>query len=172
MTRYARILDGRVAEIIKLDVFAPSAVFHPDVAATIVAVDETVGEGWGYVDEQFIPSLPPPPPTEAGLVAYAAELRGRREVGGIVVAGVPVATDDRSKMMIVCARVAAMADPEWTTVWRGADGNTYPINAQAMIAISDAVQAHVNDSFATFAAVKAHIESGEISSHEEVASAF
>ena len=109
---------------------------------------------------------------KAGLIAYAASARWQREVGGIVVAGVPVATDDRAKMMIIGARVAAMADPGWSTIWRGADGGTYPVDAAAMVAISDAVQAHVNAGFATFAAVKAAIEVGEVTSREQVAAAF
>lgn len=106
------------------------------------------------------------------LATYAADARWRKEVGGIVVAGVPIATDDRSKLMITGARVAAMADQGWSTVWHGADGRTYPVNAAAMIAISDAVQAHVNAGFATFATVKAAIEGGDITTTAEVDAAF
>lgn len=109
---------------------------------------------------------------KATLLAHAANLRWRREVGGIVVAGVPVATDDRAKMMIVGARVAAMADPDWSTVWHGTDGGTYPIDAAAMVAISDEVQAHVNAGFATFATVKAAVEAGTITTIAEIDTAF
>lgn len=105
---------------------------------------------------------------KAGLIAYASSVRWQREVGGIIVADVPVATDDRSKMMIIGARVAAMADPAWSTIWHGADGDTYPVDAAAMVAISDAVHAHVNASFATFASIKAAIESGEVSTEAEI----
>lgn len=113
-----------------------------------------------------------PAARKATLLAYAADIRWRREVGGITVAGVPVATDDRAKMMIVGARVAASSDPAWSTVWHGADGATYPVNVAAMIAISDAVQAHVNDGFATFATLKAAIESGTILTTAEIDAAF
>lgn len=113
-----------------------------------------------------------PDSRKARLAAYAADLRWRREVGGIDVAGVPVATDDRAKLMITGARVAAGADPGWSTVWHGSDGSTYPVNAAAMIAISDAVQNHVNAGFATFAAVKASIDSGTITSTAEIDAAF
>ncbi|PZU95055.1 MAG: hypothetical protein DI527_02055 [Chelatococcus sp.] len=109
---------------------------------------------------------------KAALVAYAADRRWRLEVGGILVGSVPVATDDRSKLMITGARVAAMADPGWSTVWHGADGATYPVDAAAMVAISDAVQAHVNAGFATFAAIKAAIEAGTISTMAEIDAAF
>ncbi|GAU80563.1 DUF4376 domain-containing protein [Bosea sp. BIWAKO-01] len=106
------------------------------------------------------------------LIAYAAELRWLVEIGGIAVAGVPVATDDHSKIMIMDARVAAAADPDWTTVRHGADGNTYPVNATAMALISDGVQAHASATFQTFARVKAAIEAGTISTAAEVDAAF
>lgn len=104
----------------------------------------------------------------AALIAYAADRRFRKEVAGIEVNGISVATDDRSKLMITGARLATMADPEWSTVWHGSDGNTYPVDAVGMIAISDAVQSHVNSGFATFAVVKAAIEAGEITTEAEI----
>lgn len=107
-----------------------------------------------------------------GLLAYAAKLRWQTEVGGIVVAGVPVATDDRSKLMVTGARVAAAADPNWVTVWHGADGGSYPIDASAIIAVSDAVQAHVNATFSAFAAVKSAIEAGSVTTTAEIDAAF
>ena len=106
------------------------------------------------------------------LVTHAADRRWQKEVGGIVVDGIPVATDDRAKLMITGARVAAMADPAWTTTWHGTDGNSYPVDAAAMVAISDAVQAHVNATFATFATVKAAIEAGAITTAAQVDAAF
>ncbi len=107
-----------------------------------------------------------------GLTAYARDRRWRAEVSGITVAGVPVATDDRSKMMIIGARVAATADPAWRTVWHGSDGQGYPVDAAAMVAISDAVQAHVNATFTTLSAVLSAIEAGEITTQEEIEAAF
>lgn len=106
------------------------------------------------------------------LIAYAADLRWRKEVSGVEISGIPVATDDRSKLMIMAARVAASADPAWTTVWHGADGQTYSINASAMIAISDEVQARINATFVVFASVKAAIEAGTITTAAEIDAAF
>lgn len=106
------------------------------------------------------------------LSQYAADARWRREVGGVEIAGVPVATDDRSKQMIIGARIAADADPNWTTQWVGADSTIYPIDAEAIIAISNAVQAHVNACFATFATVKAEIEAGTITTAAAIDAAF
>jgi hypothetical protein len=111
-------------------------------------------------------------PVRSGLVAYARDKRWQVEVGGIVVGGVPVATDDRSKVMIVGARLAAQADPAWSTIWQGSDGQAYPVDAAAMLAISDGVRAHVNASFATLASVAAGIEAGTIADTAGIDAAF
>jgi hypothetical protein len=110
--------------------------------------------------------------TPASLVAYAADKRWRKEVGGITLAGIPLATDDRSKIMIMGARLAASDDPDWTTVWHGADGQAYPLNAASMIAISNAVEAHVNATFAQFADVRAGIAAGTITTTAEIDAAL
>lgn len=163
----AIILHDRIAELPPAE-----AVFHPDIETAQVANNAAIGwvrkEGGGFGP----PPEPVSPSLQVQLLAHAADKRWRREVGGIVIAGVPVATDDRSKIMIMGARVAAAANPDWETVWHGADGQTYPLNAASMIAISDAVEAHVNATFATFAAVKADIDTGEITATAEIDAAF
>lgn len=119
------------------------------------------------------PEAPEPEPTTPSeLIAYAANRRWRTEVGGVRIAGVPIATDDRSKIMIMGARIAAAANAAWSTIWHGADGGTYPIDAATMIAISDAVEEHVNATFAIFATVKAAIEAATITSREQIDAAF
>lgn len=106
------------------------------------------------------------------LLAYAANKRWQKEVGGITVSGIPVATDDRSKLMMTGARVAAAADPEWSTQWAGMDGSIYPLTAAQVVAISDAVQSHVNNCFAIFATVKAGIDNSTIISAAQIDAAF
>lgn len=133
----------------------------------------TVPENW-QAEAQAIMAEPgwEASATRDALLRYAADRRWRLETGGIAVAGVPVLTDDRSKLMIAGARLAAMADPAWTTPWHGADGGIYPLDAAAIVAISDAVSAHVQASFSTFAAVKAAIASGTITTTAEIDAAF
>ncbi len=111
-------------------------------------------------------------PSAEELVAYAADRRWRKEVGGIEIAGIPIMTDDRSKQMILGGRMAASVDPDWSTQWVGANGTVYPVDAAAMVAISDAVQAHVNGCFLTFATVRAQIASGETTTFQEIDAAF
>lgn len=173
MANLARIQDGILVEFLTpLKGFALEDCFPADLLAECVLAPDAVEVGWLYDGHSF--SAPPLRPQlgKAELLALAADRRWQKEVGGLVVGGVPVATDDRSKLMITGARVAAAADPTWATVWHGADGNAYPLDAAAMIAVSDEVQAHVNKSFATFAAVKADIEAGDITTKAEIDAAF
>ncbi|MDU8502973.1 hypothetical protein RYB01_27840, partial [Pseudomonas syringae] len=55
---------------------------------------------------------------KSSLLVYAADKRWRVETGGIVVGGMSVATDDRSKLMITGARVKADKDAAFTTNWK------------------------------------------------------
>jgi hypothetical protein len=70
-------------------------------------------------------TLPPFEPS-----TYAATKRLEEETSGITVGGVPIATDDRSKIMIIGARVAAAADPkrERSCCWL----DTMPVNLSGL----------------------------------------
>lgn len=106
------------------------------------------------------------------LEGYAARKRWEKEVGGIEVAGTTVYTDDRSKMMIMGARIAAEADPGFATQWKAADGSFVEIDAATIIAISDAVLAHVDACFAIEAQVLDGIGNETITSTAEIDAAF
>ena len=123
------------------------AVAHEDGGYVVTGPDDVIAALTGN-------------PSKERLIAHAAAKRWRVETGGITVSGVAVATDDRSKMMIIGARSAAIADADWTTDWIGADGTIHRLDAAAMIAISDAVQAHVGAAFSAYAAILAAIEAG------------
>lgn len=106
------------------------------------------------------------------LLTYAADRRYAKEIGGVVISGIPVATDDRSKQMIMGARIAAEADSGFTTPWVGSDGSIDTLNATQVIAISNAVLAHVQSCFAAFATVSAGITDATITTREQIATAF
>lgn len=106
--------------------------------------------------------------TKKQLISYAADKRWEKEVGGIVVNNMPVATDDRSKQMIMGARIAAESDSKFTTSWVGADGTVSVLTAPQIIAISDAVLDHVNEVFTEFAQVKKDVDSGKITKSDKV----
>lgn len=107
-----------------------------------------------------------------GLEAYAANKRWERETNGIMVGGLMVATDDRSKQMIMGARIAAEADANFTTPWVGEDGTIVELTAAQVIGVSNAVLLHVQGCFAIFATVKAGIDNQTITTREQVDAAF
>ena len=108
----------------------------------------------------------------ADLRAYAEMKRWEAEVGGIVVAGVPISTDDRSKQMLMGARIAAQANPAFSTPWVAADGVVATLGAVEVIAVSDAVLAHVQGCFETFALVVDDIAMGAITTTAAIDAAF
>ena len=106
------------------------------------------------------------------LKAYAAQKRWQKEVGGITVGGIPIATDDRSKQMIIGARMAAEADSGFTTPWVANDGSVHTLTAADVIGISNAVLAHVGSCFAIYATVADQIESDAIAGAAQIDAAF
>lgn len=111
-------------------------------------------------------------PDTADLNRYAADARWRKETEGITVSGLRIFTDDRSKMMVMGARIKAENDPNFSTQWKGADGEFVQVDAATIIAISDAVLAHVDSCFAVEATVLAGIEAGTITSAAEIDAVF
>lgn len=106
------------------------------------------------------------------LAAYAAAARYNKEIGGITFNGSPVATDDRSKQMILGARMAAQADATFTTKWAATDGTIVALDAAGLIALSNAVLGHVQACFLRFASVKADIDAGNITTTAQIDAAF
>lgn len=115
---------------------------------------------------------PPEPPTKDQLLSRLAARRWQVETGGIVLNGMTVATDDRSKTMIMGARIAAMANPDHVVNWKMPDGSWVQLDAATITAISDAVLNHVNNCFEKEAEVAALIEAGDITGIEGVEAAF
>jgi hypothetical protein len=147
------------------------AVVEAPPGCRFVASEDAL-PGWTWTPEAGCQPPQPEPPTAAELIAYARNRRWQIEVGGKTVAGVPIATDDRAKIMIIGARFAASLDANWQTVWQGTDGNGYPVDAATMVTISDAIHQHVNATFATLAAVLAAITAETITTKEEIDQAF
>lgn len=164
------VLHGwQVAELWSDDELADIGVFR---VAPAQIPEGRVPSGYGFErdgDGNVVQVLTLEP---LDLPAYAADKRWQKEVGGIIFNGVPIATDDRSKQMIMGARVAADADANFTTPWVGVDGNVYPLDAQSIIAISNAVLQHVANCFSIFASVKAQIDSNTITTTQQIDEAF
>ena len=106
------------------------------------------------------------------LTLYAADKRWQMETGGFEFNGLHIATDDRSKIMIAGAREAAKVNPDFTTPWVTLTGEVAVLNAATIIAISDAVGAHVNNVFGIYALVLPQILDGTITDQSQIDAAF
>lgn len=177
-------------------IISVTATSEPDVYLASVDITDTAGERYtaDYVSRdgdtfglaptirgaivQWITDGKPvqpyvePVPTPEELVAYAAQKRWEKEVGGTEVSGLVVHTDDRSKALIMGARIAAEADPDFTTDWKTADGSFVTIDAATIISVSNAVLAHVAACFAIEAQVLAGVEAETITTTAEIDAAF
>lgn len=154
---------------------------------TVTVIDHARAGRKGYpMHPEAYPNFTPPtkqiPVSEANpsdlvdpvekLLAHSAGVRWQRETSGFEFNGVHVATDDRSKLMISGARVAAMTDPTFQTVWKDNNGNHVQLTAAAIIQISNAVLSHIADCFSVEATVAAAIMDGTITTTLEVEAAY
>ena len=112
----------------------------------------------GDVDEEGVPISDPPEPERMSEADFAALLvdrskdaiKARRNQAinsGITVAGVPVATDDLSQSRVGSAALAATIDASTKVKWKGSDGGFVTLDAPTIIAIAQAVRAHVQACF-------------------------
>jgi hypothetical protein len=108
------------------------------------------------------------PIAKADLIQRAKALRWNKEVEGIEVDGIAVATDENAQVKILGARLAAERDRNWSTPWHAADGTTHMLDAAAMIELSNAVNAHIKATFVTLNTVKTGIEAQTITTFDQV----
>lgn len=117
------------------------------------------------------PPVPAPLPVE--LIALAADLRWRTEVGGLEWRGWPVHTDRQSQTNILAEHVAVTSGSRLDgEPWKFADGLFRPLTNADVQDLALAVREHVRASFAAEAAVAAEIEAGVIVTREAVEAAF
>lgn len=172
---YVDAAGGEAAFAAAVEDFAQALAAHALTVDVPAPISEPIIEhivrvhGGAYT---ITPTQPEPEPEPVDdLPAYAAMRRWQKETAGIMVNSVPVATDDRSKMMLMGARLAAQADPDFTTQWKTPAGFV-TLDAATFIALSDAVLAHVDACFATEAAVLDDIAAGVITTAEQIDNAF
>ncbi|WP_454914973.1 DUF4376 domain-containing protein [Xanthobacter sediminis] len=83
----------------------------------------------------------------ADALTRLADRRWRAETGGIVVGGLPLPTDERAQLKITGAAVAAERDPEMSITWKCDGGAWATLTAAQVLALADAVRAHVQACF-------------------------
>lgn len=95
---------------------------------------------------------------------WAQRIAARRylaETSGTTVNGMPIDTDDRSKLLINGAVVEAMIDPSYTLAWKTSAGSM-PLTGSQVISIGRAVRAHVQACFDREAALLDAVTAGTI----------
>lgn len=110
------------------------------------------------------------PPT-IDLIAYVAQKRWEKEVGGIEVNGQIIDTSRESQSMITGAYAYSQANPSETIQFKAASG-WVTLDAPTMAAIATAVGAHVQACFALEAMVASQIAGGAITTTGEIDAAF
>lgn len=106
------------------------------------------------------------------LKAYAADARWRKEQSGINLGGLQISTDDRSKALLLGARMSAEKNPNFSTKWVGKDKKRNNLNAAAIIEVSDAVSDHVSNCFSIYDSVCSGIEGGTVTNLDQINSVF
>lgn len=80
------------------------------------------------------------------LIARLAERRWEVETSGTLINNIFVATDDRSKIMLTGAYMAATANPEFTTIWK-TDTAWITLDVNTIKGIYFGVAEHINKCF-------------------------
>jgi hypothetical protein len=89
------------------------------------------------------------------LKGYAAHARYQKEIAGITVNGIPIATDRAGQMRAIAAQMMAIADPTMVFHWKKADGSFAQLTADQVVAIGKAVVMHVQACFGAEASISA-----------------
>lgn len=100
----------------------------------------------------------------AKLPEHLATYREQKITEGITVNGLTLGGDDKTMLRVAGARIKADADPTFTTKWNGST----VLNAAAIIAVSDAMLAHVDKCFDAYGAV----DLTDLTTPEQVEAAF
>lgn len=125
------------------------------------------------VDGEVVPVTPPGPTLaerKAALLAELAERRWHVEAGGITLeSGARIETDDRAKLLITGARAAAMADANFSTRWKCADGEWATLTADQVLAVYTAVFGHVAECFSREAEIAEQVVAANAETIDRVA---
>jgi hypothetical protein len=109
-------------------------------------------------------ALPTLEELRAARLAKLSALRWKKETGGTVFNGMPIATDARSQTKYIGAVVGAQIDPDAVINWKMADGAFVPLDAEAITTVAMAVRTHVQACVAE-AMLKVEIETASTAEH-------
>ena len=125
MTKYAQIVSGAVHGVYEYD---PLPEFAPIIVMIELPDGSPVQGGWLYSDGAFTAPEPIKPDWPTAIAAR----RYQSEIAGVTVGGIKIETDDRAKILIDGAALAAVIDPEYSLRWKTADGFVTLTGAQVI----------------------------------------
>jgi len=157
MKRFAQIEHDRAHWIFEAEEkpeFAPNIVLvditgHPEIEEGWVYNKQTgefepdKGEGYTWDGTKWIFDINELKNNKSVKIAHA---RWKEETGGITIDGVEIATDRETQSLLAAAVLKAKDDPSYTVNWKAKNG-WFELDAATLIAIADAVRAHVQKCF-------------------------
>lgn len=150
--RYAVIENDVVINAIEAD----ADFSHPGMEL-VADPDGSIHIGYARVAGEFGPPQIPLVDLKKERLAALAARRWQAETGGIVFMGMSIKTDEDTQRKITGAYVQATRDSGFVVKWKVAPGVFIDLDAAAIIAIGDAVTAHIQACFANEAALTAAI---------------
>lgn len=104
---------------------------------------------------------------------FAARQRFRKETAGVAIAGMTVPTDERTQAVLTGAYVRAKADSDYAIAkWKVGPGQYVALSNEQIIAIGEAVAAHIQTCFDLNAEIDDKIEAGEITVEAQIEGLF
>lgn len=162
---FVMVREGRVVSLSP----DPSTLWPID--SLLIETDEPVDQGWHWTGSTFVDPASISPSVN-DLLDYLGRKRVAVEEGGIVLNGMTIATDRAvSQAKITAAWAKAKADPTFSIAnWKVAPGVFVPLDNATIIAIGDAVTAHVQACFDKEAELAAAIlaDPPEITTYQEI----
>lgn len=98
--------------------------------------------------QAIIDAFDPVPGVIVSKLSALADFRWQKEVGGIVINGMIIETTDRSKTLVTGALMLAQSNPAATFQFKTTDNQYVEVDAAGMVAIYQAIGAHVQSCFA------------------------
>lgn len=133
-------LYNQAGEVVNVIVVPESGYTAPEgftiINDPLAAIGDTVENG----------VLIKPPPPSPDLTGYLEIYRDQRIYEGVSIGGVSVGTDDTTQLRLAGARLAVISDPNYTVQWKTQAG-FITLDAATIIAVSDAVRAHIQKCF-------------------------
>ena len=124
---------------------------HPLLRAQgvfVVGIDGVPMSNNPTLAKQILDAYDPVPDAKAKKLSELADFRWSKEVGGITINGMVIETTDRSKTLVTGALMLAQSNPAATFQFKTTDNQYVEVDAAGMVAIYQAIGAHVQACFA------------------------